>query len=187
MPVWPGPCHTRALSRRHLGGQNLLCPSQFSSTALLEVDKRGERGLRLSVCGLVPLGTAGVTWTHTLPNTYTRADTDSSTHTNQHPPTSIHQILTQHKHTHTHIPTHKKMPPPKQIPLSWPSIQRPTGRQGYYYLVVIMIVLRKVSTRQKTSNSGQQPQIAEATGPMGLFPVQTCLLVCKNDLLLICD
>lgn len=68
--------------------------------------REGERGLRLSVCGPVPLGTAGVTWTQALPNTYTRADTDSSTHTNQHPPTSIHQILTQHKHTHTHAHTH---------------------------------------------------------------------------------
>lgn len=96
-----GPATPKLSPGGTLGVQNLLCPSQFSSTALLEVDKRGERGLRLSVCGPVPLGTAGVTWTHTLPNTYTRADTDSSTHTNQHPPTSIHQVLTQHKHTHT--------------------------------------------------------------------------------------
>ena len=195
MPGWSGPCQTRALSRGYLGGPEppLSLPVPQHSPA-----RGGQgRGREASdcLCGLVPLGTAGVTWTHALPNTYTRADTDSSTHTNQHPPTSIHQILTQHKHTHTHthtcarahIPTRKQMPPPKQIPLSWPSIQRPTGRQGYYYLVVIMIVLRKVSTRQKTSNSGQQPQIAQATGPMGLFPVQTCLLVCKNDLLLIYD
>lgn len=101
-----GPARPELSPGDTLGVQNLLCPSQFPSTALLEVDKGGGESLRLSVCGPVPLGTAGVTWTQALPNTYTRADTDSSTHTNQHPPTSIHQILTQHKHTHTHAHTH---------------------------------------------------------------------------------
>ena len=106
MPGWSGPCQTRALSRGYLGGPEppLSLPVPQHSPA-----RGGQgRGREASdcLCGLVPLGTAGVTWTHALPNTYTRADTDSSTHTNQHPPTSIHQILTQHKHTHTHTHTH---------------------------------------------------------------------------------
>ena len=105
MPGWSGPCQTRALSRGYLGGPEppLSLPVPQHSPA-----RGGQgRGREASdcLCGLVPLGTAGVTWTHALPNTYTRADTDSSTHTNQHPPTSIHQILTQHKHTHTHTHT----------------------------------------------------------------------------------
>lgn len=57
-----------------------------------------------------------------------------------------------------------------------------------WVVVVVTIHLRKVSTRKKKkSNGGQWLQIAEATGPLGPFPVQTCFLVCKNDLLLICD
>lgn len=90
-----------------------------------------------------------------------------------------------HTHTHTEADTFSKA---NSIIISFHPEASGAGRDIItWVVVVVMIVLRKVSTRQKTSNSGQQPQIAEATGPLGPFPVQTCLLVCKNDLLLICD
>ena len=102
------------------------------------------------------------------------AQTSTCKHT--HPDLGwLGHLLLSHTHTHTPLlPSGGQCVPSRRGIITWVAI-------------VVAISFKKVSARQKTSNSGQQPQIAEATGPLGLFPVQTCLVVCKNDLLLICD
>ena len=98
-PAWALP-HPKLSPGSTLGVQSLLCPSQSSSTAPPWVDEGDERGLSLPVWGLVPLGTANVTWTHTLPNIHTCSHGHINTH--KPAPTSIHPQIFTHTHMHTH-------------------------------------------------------------------------------------
>lgn len=77
-------------------------------------------------------------------------------------------------YTHAHTGTHRQMPSVKLVPS--PFEAGGAGKDVIIWVVVVAVnVLRKISawrkkkTKKKTSNSGQQPQIAETTALWGPF------------------
>ena len=126
----PGPCHTQSSLRGAPWGSRA---SSVPPSPLAQPRRgwmRETRGASACLCGDWSLWALLMSHGHTHSQIYTHAHTDTSTHTNQHP----RAFTPRSSHTHTCTHTHRQMPLPKQMPLSSPSIQRPMGSQGYYYL-----------------------------------------------------